>query len=138
MDNSIDDIIAHIGDITSKKMDRSVVLSTLFEMRNVFESRAKEYGEPSGFLRDMMSALTILNDPLVSANGHSPDAGRGFFITMLTLKLLRFANNPYGSNGKECMLDLANYAVLCLTVICREENQKLCFDSKLDQDTQEK
>lgn len=122
MDGLIDDILAQLSTIASKKVDRSTVLETLFVMRSVFEARAKTYGEPHEFLEDMFKMLDILTGKILSIKNIDPDHKRGFFVTMLSLKLLRFANDPYGENGKECMLDLANYAVLCLSELKREED----------------
>lgn len=123
MDGLIEDILTQLGSIAVKKVDRSTVLQTLFVMRSVFEARAKTYGEPKEFLEDMFQMLDLLTDKVLTIKNIDADNKRGFFVTMLSLKLLRFANDPYGENGKECMLDLANYAVLCLSELNREEDQ---------------
>lgn len=114
----IDTVLSQLGDISAKKVDRSSVMETLFLMRSVFKSRAANYGKPDEFLKDMFQAM----DCFISIESENLESKRGFFVTMLTLKLLRFANNPYGNNGKECMLDLANYAVLCLTELMKEDS----------------
>lgn len=118
--NCIDSVLAQLGDISGKKVDRALVLESLFLMRSVFEARAKMYGQPQEFLHDIFLAM----DVLIDGNDKKLDSKRTFFVVMLSLKLLRFANNPYGENGEECMLDLANYAVLCLTELRKEKDAK--------------
>lgn len=104
-------------------------MDTLFLMRSVLNTRANAYGEPGEFIRDMCNAMDRLNSP----DSENLDNRHGFFTTMLTLKLLRFANNPHGNNGKECMLDLANYAVLCLSELMKEDGVTIPAEKSFDE-----
>lgn len=107
----IDSVLAQIEEILGKKVDRKLVLETLFLMRSVFEARAKMYGEPAEFLHDMFAAMDALypNDSVKKR-----DSLVTFFVVMISLKLSRFANDPYGEHGEDSMLDMVNYGILLL------------------------
>ena len=115
----IDSVLAQIADILGKKVDRKLLLETLFLMRSVFEARAKMYGEPEEFLHDMFAAMDALD---TTCGAKKRDSLVTFFVVMLALKLSRFCNDPYGKDGEDSMLDMVNYGILCLIELRKKQN----------------